>query len=188
MADFDVLYCPEVDPELVMQRLIRNPNYGGKGCNVPGTCVIPLIERDIKPKFFEALEANVKRDGFRNPILLYATDQGLLLSFGGSRLRVAKRLGIKIPAIVVWYGDELNCWSTDTVTPDNYHIFFTDVPELFEFTDYGIDTHYSLERNRREFYDPKGMAWTEQADDTTFLSKEFPWIELPKVKRVPIPR
>jgi len=176
MADFIVRYAPAVDPTLVTQRLIRNPNYGGKGCNVPGTCVIPLIERAIKPKFFEALEANVKRDGFRNPILLYATGRDLLLSFGGSRLRVAKRLGIKIPAIIVCYKNQYGYGFTDTVTPDNYHIFFTDVPELFEFTDYGIDTHYSLERNRREYYDPKGMAWTEQADDTTFLEKEFPWL------------
>ncbi len=178
MADFDVLYAPAVAPTLVTQRLIRNPNYGGGPCNVPGTCVIPLIERHIKPKFFAALEANVKRDGFRNPVLLYSTNAGLLLSFGGSRLRVAKRLGIEIPAIVVRYHNERPYGTvyTDTVTPDNYHIFFTDVPELFKFTSYGVDTHYSLERNRRKHYDHAGMAWTEQADNTEFLADEFPWL------------
>ena len=88
---FFVRYCPSVDPAYVTHRLIRNPNYGGRPCDVPGTCIIPVIERAIKPKFFAALEENVARDGFRNPILLYNTVQGMLLSFGGSRLRVARR-------------------------------------------------------------------------------------------------
>lgn len=163
-----------VNPMEVTERLIRNPNYGGRVCDVPGTCIIPIRERKIKPKFFQALRANVKRDGFRNPIILYATEDGLLLSFGGSRLRVAKELQMQVPAVVVDYTGEYH--TCPRVTERNYGMFFTDEPELFVIDDVGVDTHYSLERNRRQHYDPAGMAWTVDAEDVEFLTEEFPWL------------
>lgn len=172
---FEIRFA-EIDPHQVTHRLIRNPNYGGRGCEVPGACVIPVIERKIKPKFFKELRANVATDGFRNPIVLYRVHEfGLLLSFGGSRLRVAKELDITVPAIVVDYvGDYADC---EEVTPDNWPTFFRDVPVHFEFTDNGIDTHYSLERMRREHYDPAGMEWTKDHEgDKEFLAEEFPWL------------
>ena len=171
--DFTVRYA-EVQPVQITHRLIRNPNYGGTGTIVPGCCVIPVVENKIKPEFFAALRKNVARDGFRNPILVYNTPEGLLLSFGGSRLRVAKELDILVPAIVVDYSGEYSGFPE--VTPDNYREFFKDPPVLFEFTSYGVDTHYSLERLRRDAYDPAGMAWTEGLDDVAFLKKEFPWL------------
>lgn len=174
MTKFTVRYAEDVDPSLVVDRLIRNPNYGGRGTVVPGACIIPVRERKIKPKFFVALRANVERDGFRNPILLYNTPEGLLLAFGGSRLRVAKELDKKIPAIVVDYA---GCYAAcPEVRPDNYKEFFTDVPVLFWFTEHGVDTHYSLERNRRDCYDEAGMEWTKAVDDVEFLEEEFPWL------------
>jgi hypothetical protein len=126
----------------------------------------------MKPKFYAALEDNVRQDGFRNPILLYQTREGLLLGFGGSRLRVAKKLDILVPAIIVDYTDRFRL--DEEVTPDNWEKFFQDIPALFVFTDIGIDTHYSLERNRREWYDPAGMAWVPEDND--FLDEEFPWL------------
>lgn len=171
---FRVSYVARVDPDEVKDRLIRNPNYGGAPSVVPGACVIPIKERKIKPAFFVALKKSVDKYGFRNPILLYNTPEGLLLSFGGSRLRVAKELDREIPAIVVDYvGDYNDC---PIVTPENYAVFFVDPPVYFEFTDEGVDTHYSLERMRREHYDPAGMEWTKELDDTEFLSDEFPWL------------
>lgn len=172
---FTVYYVGEVDARRVTHRIIRNPNYGGSPCTVPGTCIIPIKERAIKPKFFEALRANVKLDGFRNPITLYNTPEGLLLSFGGSRLRVAKELGINIPAIVVDYVGTMG--ECEVVTMDNYEEFYRDIPVYFEWTSYGIDTHYSLERARREYYDPAGMEWTKDHEGSTeFLDEEFPWL------------
>ena len=171
---FAVRYVKDVYAHRVTRRLIRNPNYGGSSSIVPGACIIPLVERKIKPKFFLALRENVRLYGFRNPILLYNTPEGLLLSFGGSRLRVAKELDVRIPAIVVDYaGDYVE---SPEVTPDNYQGFFRDVPMLFKFTDVGVDTHYSLERARRESYDAAGMEWTKGLDDTTFLDEEFSWL------------
>ena len=171
---FAVRYVKDVYAHRVTRRLIRNPNYGGSPSVVPGACIIPVIERKMKPKFFKALREDVRLHGFRNPILLYNTPEGLLLSFGGSRLRVAKELDVRIPAIVVDYaGDYVDC---PEITPDNYQEFFRDVPVLFKFTDIGVDTHFSLERARREYYDPAGLAWTSNLDDTTFLDEEFPWL------------
>lgn len=171
MRDFTVHYCPDVDPQVVVDKIVFNPNYSCRTCRVPGTCIIPVLERKMKPKFFKALRASAKTHGFRNPIVLYATNEGLLLAFGGSRLRVAKELDIKIPAIVVDYTG--NFCLFEEVTLDNFAEFFEDVPEYFEFTSVGVETHYSLERNRRHRYDPAGMAW---AEGETFLAEEFPWL------------
>lgn len=168
------IHFTQIWPHDVTHRLIRNPNYGGQPSSVRGCCIIPIKERKIKPKFFEALKLSVVREGFRNPILLYSTPEGLLLSFGGSRLRVAKELDREVPAIIVDYtGEYGHC---KVVKDDNYDAFFKDPPALFEFTDYGLDTHYSLERSRRIDYDPAGMRWTEGLTDTNFLTEEFPWL------------
>ena len=174
---FKVRYA-YVYPFLVIHRMIRNPNYGGTPCTVPGTCIIPIRERKIKPKFFEALREDVDNNGFRNPILLYNTPEGLLLSFGGSRLRVAKELKDNVPAIIVDYVDIDNTAyrEAEMVTEDNYFKFFRDEPQLFKFTDIGVDTHYSLERNRRKQYDEAGMAWTKELEDQEFIGEEFPWL------------
>ena len=170
---FTVRYAM-VDPNQIINRIVFNPNYGGKACTVPGTCIVPITERQMKPEFFVAMTASISQTGYRNPITLYNTPEGLLLSFGGSRLRVAKQLDIDIPAIVVDYTGGFE--DEEEVTMDNYVDFYTDVPVYFEWTNYGIETHYSLERMRREHYDPQGMEWTKDLEDTTFLAKEFPWL------------
>ena len=64
----------------------------------------------------------------------------------------------------------------ERVTIDNWQTFFRDVPVYFQFTDVGIDTHYSLERNRRAYFDPAGVEWTETAEGKEFLKEEFPWL------------
>ncbi len=174
MSDFTVRYCPDVDPQVVIDKIVFNPNYGCRTCRVPNTCIIPVIERKMKPMFFDALRESVAKDGFRNPIILYDTYEGLLLAFGGSRLRVAKELDVPIPAIVVDYTGKRS--DAEEVTLDNFEEFFTDVPEYFEFTNVGVDTHYSLERNRRHTYDPAGFAWTDGKSDE-FLKAEFPWLD-----------
>ena len=65
---------------------------------------------------------------------------------------------------------------SERVLPSHWMPYFQDVPVLFKFTDIGIETHYNLERNRRKYYDPKGMEWTARLDDTEFLDEEFPWL------------
>ena len=173
MKNFTVRHAL-VPSEYIKQRIVFNPNYGGAACSVPGTCVVSLLERAMKPKFFEALEDSIRQHGFRNPILVYAVDGQLLLNFGGSRLRIAKRLDRAIPAIIVDYDDVYK--SYPRVTVGNYKEFFTDVPTRFEFTDTGVITHYSLERARRDEYDSAGFEWTKDIDDKEFIEEEFPWL------------
>ncbi len=163
-----------LDPHHITHRIVFNPNYGGEACSVPGTCVIKIVERKMKPGFFKALEENIERDGFRNPIVVYQVDRMKLLSFGGSRLRVAKRRNEHLPCILIDYDGDFS--GAPLVTPDNFGEFFTDVPKIFEFTRRGVVTHYSLERSRRDTYDSAGMEWTQCLEDDSFLEEEFPWL------------
>ena len=179
---FTVRFDESVDPQVVNYRIIFNPNYGGPPCQVPGTVIIPInAPRKVdKPLFLKSLKSNVKSDGFRNPIILYSTTNGLLLEFGGSRLRVAKALDKRIPAIIVDYTGDYTLF--EEVGPHNWKTFFRDVPEYFEFTDAGVSTHYSIEKNRRNHYDPAGLAWmADHEGGPTFIAdmaEEFPWISL----------
>ncbi len=162
----------EVPLEGILGRIIRNPGYGGPSLSIYGWTWRPDVSSHRKPLFQEALRDSIAEEGIRNPVVVYSTKEGDFLSFGGSRLRAARDAGLTtIPALV---NDYVGRYSGCTeVTPDNVSDFFTDVPEYLEFTDTGVDTHYSLERNRREHYDPAGMDWCKGAD---FISTEFSWI------------
>ncbi len=172
-ADYTVRYA-HINAHKVTHRLVENPNYSGSLCEVPGCRVVPVIERVMKPKFFKALKDDVRVHGFRNPVLVYATKEfGNLLSFGGSRLRIGRQLDIEVPAIVVDYTGVYRL--SPEVTPENWQGFFLDVPKLFEFTSIGVETHYSIERNRREWFDPAGVEWFKGIDED-FVEEEFPWL------------
>ena len=154
-------------------RVIRNPNYGGPGVSIHGWVWRPEISQHRKPMFRAALEKSIKSAGMRNPIIIYSLEEGDFLSFGGSRLAAAIVIKMKtVPAIVNDYCGRYE--DSPEVTLDNYKEFFTDIPEYFEITDMGADTHYSLERNRRDTYDPAGMRWAEGED---FVATEFSWIK-----------
>ena len=169
---FVVRYA-KVPLEGIKGRIIRNPGYGGPTLSIYGWTWRPDVSTHRKPLFQEALRDSISREGIRNPVVIYSLVEGDFLSFGGSRLRAARDAGLdSIPALVNdycgRYKEELE------VTPENALSLFTDIPEYIEFTATGIDTHYSLERNRRDHYDPSGMLW---ADDADFIGKEFSWIK-----------
>jgi hypothetical protein len=154
-------------------RIIRNPAYGGPKVSIYGWCWTPQLSAARKPMFKAALRESIKREGIRNPVVLYATEEGDFLSFGGSRVHAARDCELAwIPALVNDYCGRYD--DKPEVTPENYEQFFTDVPEYVEFTETGIETHYSLERNRRDQYDPAGMNW---AEGESFIAVEFPWIK-----------
>ena len=163
-----------LDSSKITHRVIRNPNYGGPRLSYQGWCSQPVTPATRKVKFFEALRESVKREGFRNPIITWNFREGLHVQFGVSRLRIAQEEGLHIPAIVNDVVDGYR--GCPIVTPDNYPEFFTDVPERVRFRNDGsFDYHYSLERNRRDTYDPAGMAWADP--DAEFIEKEFSWID-----------
>jgi hypothetical protein len=128
-----------------------------------------------KRQFFAALADDVKQHGFRNPIVVYALPEGLHLAFGCSRLRVAQQLSIPIKAIVNDYTGEF----ADAIEVDasNVATFFMDPPARFKFGTSGFDYHYSIERNRRETFDPQGIKWMEEHPDREqIIRDEFEWI------------
>ena len=171
---YSVRYVQAAPVDEILGRIVRNPGYGGPRTSHPhGYPYQEIPEVGFKPGFFAALRADVAKNGFRNPILLHSLGEGLYLQFGASRYRVARHLDLSsIPAIVVDWIDRY-C-AEPRVTPDNWTLFFTDLPKYFEFTPEGIDHNYALERKLRAKYDPAGFDWC--GEDAEFISKDFPWM------------
>jgi len=162
-----------LDPFEITHRIIFNPNYGGPGTKVPGACAVP-IGRAIKQETRAAIKESIRRDGFRNPIIVYRSGGEYLLSFGGGRLQAAKQLGIPVPALVVDYDGDMGDY--EEVTEDTWQEHFTDVPKNFEWNAVGIQMHYGLERGRREDFDPAGVAWISTDADKEAVYRESPWL------------
>ena len=163
----------EVPLSEIKGRLIRNPGYNNQHVSLNGWCWIPdAATTHRKPQFQEALRESIQQEGIRNPVIIYALKEGCFLSFGGSRLRAARDLDLDgIPAIV---NDYVGRFATgEEVNGDNYSTFFTEVPRYYEFTQWGFDYHYALERKRRADYDKGGLEW---AKDAAFIDEEFPWV------------
>ena len=169
---FTIRYAP-LNPIRCQWRLCRNPAYNNDHVSLNNWCRLPL--REIrKPRLQGAMDKSVAEDGMRNPPVFYALEEGIFLSFGGTRLRAAQKCGMPvIKALIVDYTGEFSKYPK--VTPSNWTTFFKDVPEVFEFTDYGIDTHYSLERMRRHKFDPAGLAWLE-GDRPDWIEEEMSWL------------
>lgn len=171
MPEFRVVYS-SVPPDKVTHRICWNPNYGGRATGVGDSVAVP-IRRAVKPETRERIKESVRREGVRNPILVYITENDIILGFGGGRLAAAKDLGMPaIPAICVDYTQSL---MGTPVTEDNWRGYFNDPPQYFEFTEYGVLTHYGLERGRREDLDEAGLAWASD-EDMEVLLRESPWL------------
>ena len=162
----------EVPLDDIKGRIIRNPGYGGPSTGINGWPYLTEVSQARKPLFMAALRDSIREEGFRNPIVAYADHSGVYVSFGGSRVLAGRDLGLDtIPCIVNDYAQRFI--DAPRVTEENFTSWFTDPPAWYEITDVGADYHYSIERNRRDFYDPAGMEWAGDAD---FISKEFSWL------------
>ena len=158
----------------VKEKIVRNPNYAGRTVGPFGWKAVPLTPAPNKDGFHAALSTSVRQEGFRNPVVVYRFEEGYFLSFGGSRVCAAQDLGLLIPCIV---NDYVDSEVDSEVYPDNVETFFRDPPEFWEFTKYGFDYHYHIEKNRRESYDKAGMKWVDGLDNTDFIEEEFPWLK-----------
>jgi uncharacterized ParB-like nuclease family protein len=152
-------------------KLIRNPAYPGPKVGLNGWVSTDRIGTKDKPEFQLALTESIAKEGVRNPIIVYALESGDYLGFGGSRLNAARDAGLeRIPALI---NDHCNRYRyLREITPENWQDVFTDIPRYFEFTEDGVDYHYSLEKNRRMHFDPAGIVWRKGEP----LS-EFSWIK-----------
>lgn len=169
-------YYALIDPNEVKQKLVRNPAYSGSVVSLNHWRAVPIppVPKD-KGGFYEQLKKSVKREGFRNPIIVYCLPEGLVLGFGTSRLHAAQDLGMLIPAIVNDFTGRFKDY--EELTMFNAFNKFQDKPATMVFSDVGIDYHYSIEKNRRQMYDPAGMRWTEHDDvDKSFVDTEFSWL------------
>lgn len=159
----------------VTHRIVRNPAYPGEPTGHPkGYAAVPIAHDKTKPGFYVALGESIAKEGLRNPVILQQCPNGLYLQFGGSRILAARAVGVSTgKALVVdWTGR----WADrPLVTPENVADFFTDVPQLVEFTDEGLEQHYHLERSRRNSYDEAGLAWV--GGNPQWLRREFPWLK-----------
>jgi hypothetical protein len=177
-------YVPDLPLDQVNGRLIRNPNYGGDKAGIYGWCTHAKVSMGKKPLFMEALGESLREEGYRNPIICYATETGNWLSFGGSRVLCGRNVGLRtVPCIVNDYCGRFKDYPE--VTEENFASFFTDVPRWHVIDELGVDYHYAIERKRRSEYDPAGHAWCDK--DAHFMKVEFPWIG-EGLTRDPLPR
>jgi len=81
--------------------IVYNPKYG--------TPIGPYGSRPVEPPtekkkrlrdFYESLEASVLMEGFRNPIFCNSIEKGTFCRYGTSRLWIAKKHKLDIPAVI----------------------------------------------------------------------------------------
>lgn len=83
-------------------------------------------------QFYTRLEESIKREGFRNPIMVYEKPGDRTFPYGGSRAYMAHKLQIPVPAIVSdWVGTFKHWERLETV--DQALAKFTDPPTILEF-------------------------------------------------------
>ena len=88
--------------------------------------------------FFIKLEGSIIREGFRNPIVVTATNKQVSNRYGGSRLMIAQRHYLDIPCIIADYDDIF----PDAVVLKNVEeirSYFMDQPKKILFKPYGIN-------------------------------------------------
>ena len=109
-------------------------------------------ERSQRAEWFSRLEQSILRQGFRNPVVLTARQTAVELSltprYGGSRIWVAQRHGLAVPAIVA---DFDGCFpESPEVDPQDLWRLFPDRPRKIILKPHGInisgcrDSHMDL--------------------------------------------
>lgn len=69
--------------------------------NIIENTIQPAQERIDKMKnWFEKLEESILKEGIKNPVVINAKKDGIKSCYGGSRIMIAQKHGLKIPAII----------------------------------------------------------------------------------------
>lgn len=88
--------------------------------------------REAQFQFYTRLEESVRREGFRNPICMYEKPGERTFPYGGSRVYMAHKLQIPVPAIVTdWAGSFPNWERIESV--EQALAKFKDPPTVLEF-------------------------------------------------------
>ncbi len=108
------------------------------------------IENGLKPsderikilneeqEFFIKLEGSIIREGFRNPIVVTATNKKISNRYGGSRLMIAQKHYLYIPCIIADF-DNVFPDALVLKTIDQIRSYFIDEPKKILFKPYGIN-------------------------------------------------
>jgi len=83
-------------------------------------------------QFYTRLEESVKREGFRNPVMCYEKPGERTFPYGGSRVYMAHKLQIPVPAIVSDWTGAFQHFELIT-TLDQALAKFRDPPTVLEF-------------------------------------------------------
>lgn len=87
-------------------------------------------EKDYQ--FYTRLEESVLKEGFRNPVMVYEKHDERTFPYGGSRVYIAHRLQIPVPAIISDWTGAFKEWELIT-TLDQALSKFKDKPTVLEF-------------------------------------------------------
>jgi len=83
-------------------------------------------------QFYTRLEESILREGFRNPVMVYEKHDERTFPYGGSRVYMAHKLQIPVPAIVSDWTGEFDDW--ELITTVNQALSkFKDLPTVLEF-------------------------------------------------------
>ena len=83
-------------------------------------------------QFYTRLEESVLKEGFRNPVMVYEKPDERTFPYGGSRVYMAHKLQIPVPAIVSDWTGGFKDW--ELITTVNQALSkFKDLPTVLEF-------------------------------------------------------
>ena len=115
--------------------IVKNPNYGTRIGEWGSREVTPNQDKQYLLKdFYQKLEESILREGFRNPIFCNSLEEGTFCRYGTSRLWIAKRHNLEIPAIIADYKDR---WNTleELFSEEEIRSKFNDQPKIIEITE-----------------------------------------------------
>jgi hypothetical protein len=128
-----------MNPKDFEQRVLvwKNPAYGNPvgehGTRALRPCAAHMRELEAKTGFYSKLETSLKEEGVRNPIFALSLPEGTFCRYGTSRLWIARKLGIKLPAIIADFDgrwDKLE----ELFTEEDVLSRYKDAPGLVEIT------------------------------------------------------
>jgi len=132
---YDICYGI-VESNVISDRVIvYNPKYGEPIGPYGSRPVVPSKhKRDRLYPFYENLEKSVLEESFRNPIFCNSIEQGTFCKYGTSRLWVAKKHNLPIPAVIADFDgrwDDLEKLSGE----DDIKGKYIDLPQIIEVYD-----------------------------------------------------
>jgi hypothetical protein len=97
-----------------------------------------IQEMEEKNGFFSKLEKSILEEGFRNPIVLTSKNDRLTPRYGGSRIMIAQKHKMDIPAIIADFDDR---FSNAEILSDANKIRskFKDQPKSIHYKPHGIN-------------------------------------------------